>query len=105
MMTTDKAYESLQTRKTEFDIGVCTFNGCTITITEREEPYQYQTRTGTGATKCARYWGHITFPNGRREYFSKQRGGEIARSTGFAVTDERKLYKKLGDNYLLPYQR
>ena len=39
MMTTDKAYESLQTRKTEFDIGVCTFNGCTITITEREEPY------------------------------------------------------------------
>lgn len=36
MMTTDKAYESLQTRKTEFDIGVCTFNGCTITITERE---------------------------------------------------------------------
>jgi len=60
---------------------------------------------GTEATKCARYWGHITFPDGRRENFSRQRGGEIARSTGFAVTDERKLYKKLGDSYLLPYQR
>ena len=37
--------------------------------------------------------------------FKNKRGGEVARATGFAVTDEKKLWKKDPDNYVLPYER
>ena len=37
--------------------------------------------------------------------FEEERGGEIARRTGFSLTDERPLFKKLGDKYILPYLR
>ena len=53
----------------------------------------------------ARYWGVIDFPNGTEKYFAEERGGAIARATGFAVKTEKALYKQLGDKYVLPYQR
>lgn len=53
----------------------------------------------------ARYWGVIVFPNGVEKYFAEERGGAIARATGFSVKAERPLYKQQGDKYILPYLR
>ncbi|MEE0237592.1 MAG: hypothetical protein UD961_15735 [Bacteroidales bacterium] len=61
---TDKAWESLQTGKTEFEVGVYTFNGCNVKVIQRKNPYNYTIRTGRPVTKSARYWGSFTFPNG-----------------------------------------
>ena len=102
---TDKAWESLQTGKTEFDVGVYTFNGCTVKVIQRKDPYNYTTSTGKPAIKSARYWGSFTFPNGIEQEFKNKRGGEIARATGFSVDNEQKRYKNEGDNYVLPYER
>lgn len=102
---TDKAWESLQNGETVFEIGVCTFNGCTVKVTQLKEPYSYVTRTGKPAIKSARYWGSVTFPGGIRTEFKNKRGGEVARATGFAVKDEKKLWEKDRDNYVLPYER
>lgn len=101
----DQAWVSLQTGKTEFSEGVHIFNGCTITITKRQEPYAYVNGNGRNATKSARYWGKLTFPNGMEKNIDEERGGAIARATGFSVKEERPLYKKLGDKYILPYVR
>ena len=102
---TDKAWESLQTGKTEFEVGVYTFNGCNIKLIQRKEPYNYTTRPGSPATKSARYWGSFTFPNGIEQVFKNKRGGEIARATGFSVDKEQDRYKTEGENYVLPYER
>ena len=102
---TDKAWESLQTGKTEFDVGVYTFNGCNVKVIQRKDPYNYTTRTGKPAIKSARYWGSFTFPNGIEQEFKNKRGGEIARATGFSVDHEQKRYKNEGANYVLPYER
>ena len=102
---TDKAWESLQTGKTEFDVGVYTFNGCNVKVIQRKDPYNYTTRTGRPATKSARYWGSFTFPNGIEQEFKNKRGGEIARATVFSVDKEQDRYKTEGENYVLPYER
>ena len=102
---TDQAWESLRNGETAFEVGTCIFNGCVITITDLTEPYRYITTTGRQATKSARYWGEIQFPDGHKENFKKKRGGEIARETGFYVEDEQDKYKLEGDAYLLPYLR
>ena len=60
----DLAWVALQTNKTEFTEGIHTFNGCTVTITKRQEPYGYVNGNGREATKSARYWGKFVFPNG-----------------------------------------
>ena len=101
----DLAWVALQTNKTEFLEGVHTFNGCTIKISKRQDPYRYTTRNKKVATMSARYWGTIVFPNGSELTFENARGGEIARSTGFSITEEKVLHKKQSDQYLLPYQR
>lgn len=100
---TDKAWESLQTGKTEFDVGVYTFNGCNVKVIQRKDPYNYTTRTGRPVTKSARYWGSFTFPNDIEQVFKNKRGGEIARATGFSVDKEQDRYKTEGENYVLPY--
>lgn len=102
---TDKAWESLQNGKTEFEVGVYTFNGSIVKVIKRQEPYQYKNKSGIDKTKSARYWGSIEFPNGIKTEFKSQRGGAVARATGFAVQDEQKLYQKEGKNYVLPYER
>ena len=102
---TDKAWESLQNDETVFDVGVYTFNGCKVKVIKRQEPYQYVTKTGTPSTKSARYWGTLTFPNGVQTDFKNKRGGEVARATGFAVTNEKKRWEKDPDNYILPFER
>lgn len=105
MISTDKAMESFRDGKTTFEIGTCLFNGCMITVTDCTKPCQYVTKTGIPATKSARYWGEIQFPDGHKESFKKKRGGEIARETGFYVEDEQDKYELEGDAYLLPYLR
>ena len=102
---TDHAWNSLRINKTDFFEGFYTFNGCKVEITKRQDPYRYKTGTGKPSTMSARFWGRIIFPNGIEEVFEEERGGEIARRTGFNITDERPLYKKLGDKYVLPYLR
>lgn len=102
---TDMAWVALQTGKTEFSEGTHTFNGCTITITKRQEPYGYVNANGKNSTKSARYWGKITFPNGIEKKIDEERGGAVARATGFSVKNEKALYEKQGEKYLLPYQR
>lgn len=104
-MMTDKAWDSLIAGETEFEVGKYVFNGSIITITERDEPYGYTTRTGTHGIKSARYSGTIKFPNGKEKSFSKKRGGEIARNTGFFVLKEQDRYLMEGDSYVLPYLR
>lgn len=103
--STDHAWNSLRINKTDFFEGIYTFNGCKVVITKRQDPYRYQTGTGKPSTKCARFWGKIVLPNGIEESFEEERGGEIARRTGFSIKDERPLFKKLGDKYILPYLR
>ena len=49
----DLAWVALQTNKTEFTEGVHTFNGCTVTITKRQDPYGYVNGNGREATKSA----------------------------------------------------
>ena len=102
---TDLAWVSLQTGKTEFTEGIHTFNGCEVTISKREDPYGFVNGNCRNCTMSARYWGVIVFPNGTEKYFAEERGGAIARSTGFSVKTERALYKEQGDKYILPYQR
>ena len=102
---TDKAWNSLREGETVFEVGTCIFNGCRITITDRTEPYRYVTRTGRTATKSARYWGVIHFPDGHEKCFNKKRGGEVARETVFFVEDEQGIYAKEGESYKLPYHR
>jgi hypothetical protein len=102
---TDHAWVALQTGKTEFTEGAHLFNGCTVTISKRQEPYGYVNSNGKNATKSARYWGKIVFPNGVEKNFEEERGGAIARSTGFSVATERALYKEQGDKYILPHLR
>ena len=103
---TDLAWVALQTVKTEFTEGVHLFNGCTVTISKRQEPYGYVNGNGRNATKSARYWGgKLVFPNGVEKTFAEERGGAIARSTGFSVKTERALYKEQGDKYVLPFLR
>ena len=101
----DLAWVALQTNKTEFTEGVHLFNGCKVTISKRQEPYGYVNSNGKNATKSARYWGKIVFPNSVEKNFEEERGGAIARSTGFSVTTERALYKEQGDKYILPHLR
>lgn len=102
---TDKAWESLKAGETEFEIGTYIFNGCKITITERDDPYGYTTRTGTHGTKSARYTGTLKRPNGKEKAFTNKRGGQIARDTGFFVLKEQDRYLKEGEAYVLPYLR
>ena len=102
---TDQAYASLKNNKTEFFEGICTFNSCQVEITKRQDAYRYKTRSGRESTKCARFWGKVIFPTGDVETFSEARGGEVARMTGFLLTDERPLYFELGEKYVLPYKR
>ena len=71
----DKAWDSLRTGKTEFEVGVYTFNGCLVRVIKRQEPYQYVNKSGIDKTKSARYWGSIEFPNGVKTDFKSQRGG------------------------------
>ena len=105
MNLTDKAWESLREGETVFEVGTCIFNGYEITITDLTEPYRYVTKTGRTATKSARYWGSIHFPDGREKIFNKKRAGEVARDTGFYVENEQDKYKQEGERYQLPYLR
>ena len=102
---TDLAWAALQSNKTEFTVGTHTFNGCTIKVTKRQEPYRYTTGTGRRSTMSARYWGKIIYPDGLENIFEEVKGGEVARDTGFRLREEKALFLEQGSKYLLPYMR
>ena len=83
----DLAWVALQTNKTEFTEGIHTFNGCTVTITKRQDPYGYVNGNGREATKSARYWGKFVFPNGVEKTFAEERGGAVV-AAGAVVTKD-----------------
>lgn len=62
--------------------------GCNIHISRKQEPYKYVTTSGKQATKSARYFGYIIYPDGTREDFESARGGAIARMCGIYVREE-----------------
>lgn len=68
--------------------------GCNIRITRKQEPYAYVTATGKKATKSARYWGYITYPDGTREDFASARGGAVARMCGIYVREEHEAKER-----------
>lgn len=84
----------------KFDAGTShIYLGCTITILRKQEAFKYVTNNGKQATKSARYWGYITFPDGYREDFKSARGGAIARACGCYVRDEHEAKEKQGEFY------
>jgi hypothetical protein len=72
--------------------------GCKIRITRKQEPFKYVTNTGKPATKSARYWGYIEYPNGEREEFANARGGAIARLCGIYVREEHEARERATKN-------
>lgn len=78
---------------------------CKIKITRKQEPFKYVTKNGTIATKSARYWAVVTYPDGTTETFSKARGGAIARACGLFVRYERNARDIQGDSYKVTNRR
>ena len=79
--------------------------GCEITIIRKQEPFKYVTTNGKQATKSARYWGFITFPDGTKEDFKSARGGAIARACGVWVRPEHEAKEKQGELYEVTNRR
>ena len=79
--------------------------GCEITILRKQDAYKYVTNNGKQATKSARYWGFITFPDGTKEDFKSARGGAIARACGCFVRYEHEDKERQGDLYEVTNRR
>lgn len=82
-----------------------TYLDCEIKITRKQEPFKYVTKTGKQATKSARYWAIVTYPDGTTETFDKVRGGAIARACGLFVRYERNARDTQGDLYEITNRR
>ena len=79
--------------------------GCKIRIIRKQEPFKYVTNNGKQATKSARYWATVTYPDGTTENFKSARGGAIARACGLFVRYERNDRDKQGDLYEITIRR
>lgn len=79
--------------------------GCEIKVIRKQEPYKYVTTNGKQATKSARYWAVVTYPDGTTETFNKARGGAIARACGLFVRYERDDRNKQGDLHEITNRR
>lgn len=89
MKASKKLVESVDHIANKFVVNTtCDYLGCKIHISRKQEPFSYVTATGKKATKSARYWGYITYPDGTREDFTSARGGAIARMCGIYVREE-----------------
>lgn len=100
MTNENKMFESIENVANKFENGAkVVYLGCEITIERKQDPFKYVTNNGKQATKSARYWGFITFPDGSIERFTSARGGAIARKCGCFVRYEHEDMEKFGDYY------
>lgn len=89
MKASKKLIESVDNVSNKFNPNTTSdYLGCKIRITRKQDPYKYVTNTGKQATKSARYWGYITYPDDTQETFEEMRGGAIARLCGIYVREE-----------------
>lgn len=79
--------------------------GCAIKVIRKQEPFKYVTNNGKQATKSARYWAQVTYPDGTQEDFKSARGGAIARACGLFVRYERDDRDKQGELYEVTNRR
>lgn len=79
--------------------------GCEIKVIRKQEPFKYVTNNGKQATKSARYWATVTYPDGTKEDFKSARGGAIARACGLFVRYERDDKNKQGDLHEITNRR
>lgn len=79
--------------------------GCEIKVIRKQEPFKYVTNNGKQATKSARYWAEVTYPDGTKEDFKSARGGAIARACGLFVRYERDDKNKQGDLHTITNRR
>lgn len=79
--------------------------GCEIKVIRKQEPFKYVTNNGKQATKSARYWATVTYPDGTQEDFKSARGGAIARACGLFVRYERDDKNKQGDLHEITNRR
>lgn len=105
MKTQDFTTEAIDKVKSQFDLGKTFVFCCEVNITRKNEAYQYETKTGKIATKSARYWGTITYPDGTQKEFKKARGGAISRDCGFWSRKERDARDAQGDLYEITCRR
>ena len=105
MKAQDFTTEAIDKVKSQFEIGKTIIFGCSINVTRKNEAYQYETQNGKIATKSARYWGTITFPDGTTKDFKKARGGVISRACGFWSRKERDARDAQKDLYEITNRR
>lgn len=88
--------ESIDNVASRYEIGQTIIFGCLVNVVRIQEPFKYVTNTGKQATKSARYWGEITYPDGTKETFKSARGGAVSRACGFWSRKERDDRNNLG---------
>lgn len=79
--------------------------GCEIKVIRKQEPFKYVTNNGKQATKSARYWATVIYPDGKKEEFKSARGGAIARACGLFVRYERDDKNKQGELHEITNRR
>lgn len=99
-------YEAIENVANKFEEGTTViYLGCEIKVTRKQEPFKYVTNNGKQATKSARYWAVVTYPDGTQENFKSARGGAIARACGLFVRYERDDKNKQGDLHEITNRR
>lgn len=105
-MKSNEMYTAIDNVANKFQEGAkVAYLGCEIRIIRKQEPFKYVTNNGKQATKSARYWATVTYPDGTQEDFKSARGGAIARACGLFVRYERDNRDKQGDLYEITNRR
>lgn len=105
-MKANEMYTAIDNVANKFEEGTkVAYLGCEIRIIRKQEPFKYVTNNGKQATKSARYWATVTYPDGTREDFKGARGGAIARACGLFVRYERDDRDKQGELYEITNRR
>ena len=105
-MKKNEMCEAIEKVANKFEEGATViYLGCEIKVIRKQEPFKYVTNNGKQATKSARYWATVTYPDGTQEDFKSARGGAIARACGLFVRYERDDKNKQGDLHEITNRR
>lgn len=105
-MKTNEMEIAIENVANKFEEGTTViYLGCEIKVIRKQEPFKYVTNNGKQATKSARYWATVTYPDGTKEDFKSARGGAIARACGLFVRYERDDKNKQGDLHEITNRR